>query len=69
MSGEHRCRDCGGTMTGDGYTLPLVCENHQGADDREPDAAPLYCGLKDGETERTAVESIEAVRPAVDLEH
>jgi len=40
-----RCPNCGGTITGDGYSTVLHCEN---VDfdiwrDYEPDAEPLYC--------------------------
>lgn len=40
------CKDCGGTMTGDGYNSVSHCED---ADEREyefhaPDEGPVYCG-------------------------
>ena len=47
---EHRepvmtCRNCGGSLLGDGFTVVLHCENAEEADCqyREPDAAPVHC--------------------------
>ncbi len=45
---DHVCRVCGGTLEGDGYTLPRVCENAEAdTGDREPDAPVLYCTPED----------------------
>ena len=41
------CKDCGGTMIGDGVTTPLHCEFVDTPADREADAPPLFCGLGD----------------------
>ena len=45
------CRDCGGTMVGDGYITPRHCEYIDCPGDREADGSPLYCGFRDGEPE------------------
>ena len=37
------CPNCGGRMIGDGYTMPIHCENVELPADRECDAAPLFC--------------------------
>ncbi len=39
------CKNCGGTMHGDGYTSPVVCEYAE-VDTLEPDAGPVYCTLE-----------------------
>ena len=48
-----RCKDCGGRMIGDGFTMVIHCE--EGDDslswDHEPDAAPVYCGRGEEEPE------------------
>jgi len=36
------CPNCGGTIVGDGYTLPRHCENIEPMD-LEADAPVLYC--------------------------
>ena len=36
------CRNCGGTMEGDGVTLVLHCE-HIDAPSVAPDEGPIYC--------------------------
>jgi hypothetical protein len=41
------CKNCGGSMVGDGYTLVRHCENVNDIQDKEPDAGPIYCELKD----------------------
>ena len=52
-----RCKDYGGRMIGDGFTVVIHCEE---ADDslcwdHEPDAAPVYCGRgDDDETQRAS---------------
>jgi hypothetical protein len=38
------CPDCGGKLTGDGYTAPVACEFVDVPTDREVDAPPLFCG-------------------------
>ena len=45
------CKDCGGTMVGDGYTTPMHCEYIDCPEDREADAGPLYCGCREEEPE------------------
>lgn len=47
---DYICKDCGGDMCGDGYTVVLHCEFIE--DDEvwkyhEPDANPIYCGHTD----------------------
>jgi hypothetical protein len=44
------CLFCGGDMLGDGVRTPLVCERVEleNYKDREPDAAPLFCGDPNG---------------------
>lgn len=37
------CRNCGGTMVGDGYTIVLHCEYADCPEDIEPDGKPVYC--------------------------
>lgn len=44
---EYQCEVCGGTMSGDGYTSPLVCEYVDDYEPREADSNPLYCTLED----------------------
>ena len=44
---EYQCNVCGGTMVGDGYTSPLVCEYVDDYEPREADSNPLYCTLED----------------------
>lgn len=44
---EYQCNVCGGDMSGDGYTRPLVCEYVDDYEPREADANPLYCTLED----------------------
>ena len=40
------CPNCGETMIGDGYRVPLHCPNSlEDWFDREPDSAPLLCPL------------------------
>ena len=41
----HCCPDCGGHWVGDGFTIPIHCENAELPLDREADAPPLRCGL------------------------
>lgn len=45
------CKDCGGTMVGDGVTQVLQCEfaDQDKMDEAcyEPDAGPIFCGLVD----------------------
>ncbi len=45
------CRDCGGTLEGDGYRSVLRCEfaTEDKWDDAAPDAGPIYCGFEDPE--------------------
>lgn len=38
-----RCPNCGGDMTGDGYTSVEHCENVEPDPSLEPDANPVYC--------------------------
>jgi len=43
------CKDCGGEMIGDGFTVIVHCEN---AEEEsffydEPDSAHVFCGFKD----------------------
>jgi len=40
------CKNCGGTMHGDGYTSPVVCEYAE-VDTLEPDAGPVYCTFEE----------------------
>ena len=40
------CPICGGTIVGDGYTLPFHCENVDLPEDRECDAPILLCENK-----------------------
>jgi hypothetical protein len=39
------CKNCGGTMQGDGYKTVLACEfaDESKLDGLEPDANPVYC--------------------------
>lgn len=37
------CPVCGGTMIGDGYTIPIHCENVDLDPWIEPDFGPIYC--------------------------
>ncbi len=46
-----KCKNCGGTMIGDGYTTALHCEFVDLPDSYEADGAPLYCDLDEKETE------------------
>ena len=39
------CKNCGGDMIGDGYTVVLHCEYAE-VDTLEPDAGPVYCTLE-----------------------
>ena len=43
------CKDCGGKMIGDGFTIVLHCEfaDDELYFDKEPDAGPIYCNLSD----------------------
>lgn len=41
-----QCRDCGGNMIGDGYTVVLHCE-FTDPDPIEPDADPVYCNYQE----------------------
>ena len=43
-----RCKNCGGSMIGDGYTEPLRCEFAEVEEGTEPDANPVYCGSDAG---------------------
>jgi hypothetical protein len=36
------CKNCGGSMIGDGYNSRIECENYEG-EDCAPDASPAYC--------------------------
>ena len=40
------CKDCGGSMTGDGYHTPIACEFIADAKAWEVDSGPHYCGFK-----------------------
>lgn len=43
-----RCRNCGGTMVGDGYTTVYHCEFVDTSGMYlEPDAGPIYCEVSD----------------------
>ena len=42
-----RCPNCGGDMTGDGYTSVEHCENVEPDPSLEPDANPVYCNYSD----------------------
>jgi hypothetical protein len=46
------CPDCGGQMTGDGFTVVLHCEEAEDPRywDKEPDATPVSCGHPDADT-------------------
>lgn len=37
------CKNCGGTMVGDGYKMVRHCEFVDVPFDVEPDAGPIYC--------------------------
>lgn len=38
------CKNCGGVMSGDGYTTVLYCEKADVFDEGyEPDTKPVYC--------------------------
>jgi len=39
------CKNCGGDMIGDGYTVVLHCEYSE-VDYLESDAGPVYCTLE-----------------------
>ena len=43
------CKDCGGEMIGDGYTMVYHCEytDEHEYEFHEPDAGPIYCGFVD----------------------
>lgn len=45
------CPICGGSMIGDGYTLPIHCENVDIPTDIEPDCKPIYCNETEMEEE------------------
>jgi len=47
VRGDYQCKVCGGDMSGDGYTRPLVCEYVDDYEPREADSNPLYCILED----------------------
>lgn len=38
------CRDCGGDMIGDGYSVVQHCESIDKPEGVEPDAPPVHCG-------------------------
>ena len=38
------CKDCGGTLIGDGFTTPIRCE-YADIECVEPDASVQYCGF------------------------
>lgn len=39
-----QCKQCGGSMEGDGYTVPYHCETLDISDSgNEPDCDPIYC--------------------------
>ena len=40
------CPDCGENLEGDGYTRTLHCPYTELETNLEPDANPVYCGLK-----------------------
>lgn len=44
------CHNCGGSYTGDGYAIPLICENAHPltAEFAEPDAGPFECEVCQG---------------------
>ena len=43
------CKDCGGIMEGDGFSVVIHCPNAEYIKyyDKEPDAAPVHCDFKD----------------------
>ena len=47
------CKDCGGEMIGDGYSVIIHCES--AVEDSywfdEPDSGPVYCGFVEPEPE------------------
>jgi len=59
------CKNCGGDMSGDGYTTPYCCETLSIVNGQleveetgttlifEPDCNPVYCSVIDEEIERT----------------
>lgn len=44
LVGRGICPGCGGDVVGDGYQIPLHCENLECPCDREADAPALVCG-------------------------
>lgn len=50
------CKDCGGTMIGDGYTLVEYCEfvgEDVDTSYMAPDEGPIYCGFSEDESSLT----------------
>ena len=41
------CKDCGGSMIGDGYNSYLRCEFSNQDEEKEPDSEIVYCGYKE----------------------
>ncbi len=37
------CPNCGGSMVGDGYTMPRHCESIEAPEGAEPDSGPWHC--------------------------
>lgn len=58
------CINCNGTMHGDGYSLPITCENldeqdseWENAEYAAPDEGPFYCDFNGGISELDALEA------------
>jgi hypothetical protein len=54
------CKDCGGTMVGDGHTLASQCEFASSVDCVEPDSGPHYCGFREEKPASHLVEQGQA---------
>ena len=48
-----RCKICGGSMIGDGYSVVRHCENANDEDywNKEPDAKAVYCSINEKKLE------------------
>lgn len=62
------CKDCGGDMIGDGYTVVEHCEN--AVEDsywfNEPDSGPIYCGFEEPDPDEELDFSQKSTRKLAD---
>lgn len=59
------CKNCGGTMVGDGYKMVRHCEFVDVPFDVEPDAGPIYCENRGSTAGRESARCGTSVAPSL----